>query len=486
MKRIPIRRTLLALAALVALLAVYLGYQRVSGKRAYEAWAKAARATGEKLTVKEVKELFVVPEGFDVLSEADLAALLENLDCDLRPEPNVVATGLYARPTGGWAGDTWLDFEGKPHPWADLREKCAKHLPPFQTLLARLDAGPFLVRPRYDWESDLPIFDLIQTALYCQSWTALRLHEGRPEEAALWLRRALRLQRAIADQPRLVGQIGHLAMHSINSKTAWAVVEGAALGDADLAQLDGLWADTRPLAALLHGLECERAQVLSLFPGGEQEQLVANIGLEGLWSRHTGRQHSAPRGLAEMIMATLSILPERTQYTLWRMAWHHADRLTYAQALQKDIDRLRAIIDDRHSGAAGAFRAAARPKPTRLQAISRPVSALAIPRVLLVATDAAMAETLRNLIRTAIALKRFQLRHGALPATLEELVPDLLEELPWDWQAGRPLTYRLRDDGSFLLYSWGEDQVDDGGEPGQDTVWLPAAPPESEQQSSSP
>jgi hypothetical protein len=93
-------------------------------------------------------------------------------------------------------------------------------------------------------------------------------------------------------------------------------------------------------------------------------------------------------------------------------------------------------------------------------------------------------ETQRQLTITAIALARFHLRDGKFPAELDALVPQFLSAVPIDPMSAKPLRYRLNGDGSFTLYSVGEDGRDDGGDPtsgsatnrfglweGQDAVW---------------
>src|SRR5581483_243634 len=75
------------------------------------------------------------------------------------------------------------------------------------------------------------------------------------------------------------------------------------------------------------------------------------------------------------------------------------------------------------------------------------------------------AETGRRLLIAAIALKRFQMAHHACPAALSELVPQYLPKVPNDFMDGQPLRYQCKTDGSFLLYSVGENGVDDGGDP---------------------
>jgi hypothetical protein len=70
-----------------------------------------------------------------------------------------------------------------------------------------------------------------------------------------------------------------------------------------------------------------------------------------------------------------------------------------------------------------------------------------------------------RVVGTAIALKRFQLKHGNYPETLSALVPEFLASVPLDPMAGRPLSFRRNANGTFLLYSAGENGMDDGGDP---------------------
>ncbi|HEV3273082.1 MAG TPA: hypothetical protein VGZ93_12955 [Candidatus Methylacidiphilales bacterium] len=65
--------------------------------------------------------------------------------------------------------------------------------------------------------------------------------------------------------------------------------------------------------------------------------------------------------------------------------------------------------------------------------------------------------------RIACALERYRLAHKAYPDTLDALVPACADELPHDIMNGQPYHYRLRPDGTFLLYSVGWNQTDDGG-----------------------
>jgi hypothetical protein len=88
-------------------------------------------------------------------------------------------------------------------------------------------------------------------------------------------------------------------------------------------------------------------------------------------------------------------------------------------------------------------------------------SILSLDRVLL---RAMAVETSRQMVLTAIALRRYKLGHGGYPAELLALSPESLTSVPRDPADGAPLRYRLRVDGSYLLYSIGEDGEDSGGD----------------------
>ncbi len=65
--------------------------------------------------------------------------------------------------------------------------------------------------------------------------------------------------------------------------------------------------------------------------------------------------------------------------------------------------------------------------------------------------------------RIACALERYRLTHQAYPDSLEALVPVEIDPLPKDPINGQAYHYKIRNDGTFLLYSIGWNQTDDGG-----------------------
>ena len=67
-----------------------------------------------------------------------------------------------------------------------------------------------------------------------------------------------------------------------------------------------------------------------------------------------------------------------------------------------------------------------------------------------------------DLARVGIALERYNLAHHAYPESLDALVPQFIQKLPHDVMGGQPLKYRRTND-SFVLYSIGWNEKDDGG-----------------------
>jgi hypothetical protein len=63
-----------------------------------------------------------------------------------------------------------------------------------------------------------------------------------------------------------------------------------------------------------------------------------------------------------------------------------------------------------------------------------------------------------------LALRQYQQAEQHSPQTLQDLVPKYLSEVPVDPFDGKPLRYRLRTDGRWIVYSVGPNQLDENGE----------------------
>ena len=81
----------------------------------------------------------------------------------------------------------------------------------------------------------------------------------------------------------------------------------------------------------------------------------------------------------------------------------------------------------------------------------------------------------------AVALERFRLKHGKYPQRLAQLSPEFLEKVPPDPITEEDRIYRLRRDGTPVVYSVGLNREDDAGSPNRrpeygDWVWQYSLP----------
>jgi hypothetical protein len=201
-------------------------------------------------------------------------------------------------------------------------------------------------------------------------------------------------------------------------------------------------------------------------------------------------------------------ITERPRYAvaevMWRSSWSYSDELRTLQGDSIILETLRAMQTNQSQ----FYKADYDAMTARLSSLGITNAgeaffhALKIPDFSDEFGGFAMGNVVQRIIRTetgclvvgtAIALKRFQLKHGKLPETLGELVPEFSRSVPIDPYDGKPLRYHPNADGTYLLYSIGEDGKDDGGDPtntasgsssfywqhGRDWVWpQPATPAE--------
>jgi hypothetical protein len=68
-----------------------------------------------------------------------------------------------------------------------------------------------------------------------------------------------------------------------------------------------------------------------------------------------------------------------------------------------------------------------------------------------------------RLLTAELAVRCYQSEQGSVPEGLEQLVPKYLQRVPIDPLSGHSLVYRSQGT-NWVLYSVGEDGVDDGGQ----------------------
>ncbi len=90
------------------------------------------------------------------------------------------------------------------------------------------------------------------------------------------------------------------------------------------------------------------------------------------------------------------------------------------------------------------------------------VTAIILPSYSSIYDNLVAVDVKTSITRTALSLLQYHNDNGAYPESLDALIPECLDAVPIDPFTGEPLVYRKVDDG-FQLYSFGPNQIDDGG-----------------------
>lgn len=255
------------------------------------------------------------------------------------------------------------------------------------------------------------------------------------------------LASAASQDNTLVGYLVEIAIQMSSHTIIWQGIHQNAFNDQELKKIDDLLSQVTPFPErLMDILRMERASMLQLI-----DILENNPG---------------------------KITPSaRTKNTRFMSLWWSTNRLAISEGLQKHTfapggtfatiptiegaAELEREFENQNKGIG---------KYTRAFAImSTPALNKAVAKVYQI-------EAYVNNARLAIALERFRLSNGAYPKSLSELVPEFLAGVPEDRCNSRPIEYRIKDDGTPLIYHWGCDGDDDGGRPRKksnhgDYVW---------------
>jgi hypothetical protein len=101
-------------------------------------------------------------------------------------------------------------------------------------------------------------------------------------------------------------------------------------------------------------------------------------------------------------------------------------------------------------------------RDTRPETIAKVVGTLLLPALSRFPNEVAKGEARSRGITALFAIRLFEMEKGHLPQSLDELVPEYLENVPLDPFDLKPLRYRKRE-GKWVIYSIGPDGKDDGG-----------------------
>jgi hypothetical protein len=485
--------------AILGLLALWpvLSHYRAKGR--LERYKKELRVRGEKLSPAELAPALVSARCENGRLFVNAAARLPRLPDQCLPSfMKIVGPG---RARVAWKQEKLAGGKGT-NIWPQLREEMGKMRDSLAEIRETLEGPEFQFDLDYARGDKLLLPHLVRVKGPAQTLGAamiVDLHNGNPAEAWANLRAVALLVGHFRDEPLLISQLVRFAVVSVGMSITWEALQFPGWSAEQLAELQAAWDSFD----LLDGLEPAMAMEPAMGETSFQELRESR----GLFADNISAQSSFVSGnlfddlaeagqkLAEDPGGIVEALHDRfTRYWAWRWWYSYDEELANMRQWRAGMGAALRMKSTR------CFLPARRQLEDTLASLGK-LDGRAARSFVFVTPDgdmvkkflakAARTETHRRLVVTVLALERYRLAHGTYPPTLSSLTPELLRETPHDFMDGQPLRYRLKDDGTFLLYSIGEDGKDGGGDPtpatsgnkptfwnGRDWVWPTAAKPE--------
>lgn len=480
---------LAAAVMLVALFFLFLCFERLRGAISLTKYKKELARRGEAVTPKDFTR--PLPAGSNGVAEV-LQGARELVQGEVLPDhypPRMTMT----RSGGAMVGfrQTQWTEDKITYDW----ERLARDLRTNSTVLRQIRAG--LDRPVLDNQIDYaqgPKMALphLLTAKSLTRWFGpeclLALHENRLPDSLDPLIAEIRLPRFLERDGILISELVRIALGAIARVDTWEALQAAGWTDDQLARIQTAWSEQRFLANFTRSLEGERVFSVTAFDlcrksNAEASSMIfwmEEMTLPGVDGLDFHEYHGWERAVRALPAgdALADFLKKQVYCRAWRFAWLDQCQRRYLEGVQQLVEISR---DAEQSVSGTTAQAESNSVVERMRNKSAydglrfPISPMAtLSRGV---NRAARAETERSLVLTAVALKRYALHNTNAPASLDQLVPQFLTAVPLDYMDGKPIKYHLKPDGSPVLYSVGENGIDDQGDnaPLKSNAGLPTA-----------
>lgn len=448
---------------------------RVQPENKVEAYKKLLRDKGEKLEISEVLPPPVPAESNSVEAVGDAFRMFGSGSEKVPDAMKMVAPG---KAIIGWRQPEVRGSEFT-NSWEDFAAEVAASRPAIELLRVVLE------RPRLDFQLDykkgfallLPhLAPMKHAAQKLDAAAVCDLHNGDTGVATTNILTLLGLVQRNAGEGLLISHLVRIAMTAIAVAPTWELLQATNVTDAQLAAVQKSWERMNFLSDATNVFVMERAWSLDIIQKlrASHQEFGKMFGAAGSMSG-SGSSSSAWTWPPDWEAIT-----ESPRYavaeTMWRSSWSYSDELRTLQSGSIILETLRTMQTNQSQ----FYKADYDAMTARLSSLGITNAgaaffrALKIPDLSDIFGDYSLGSTVRKTLQietacrvvvTAIALKRFQLRHGKLPATLGDLAPEFFQSVPIDPYDGKPLKYHPNADGTYLLYSVGDDGKNDGGDP---------------------
>jgi len=297
----------------------------------------------------------------------------------------------------------------------------------------------------------------------CASWLYLAsltdLHEGHREAALDNVLALVALSNLHREEYRIVSQLTRVTTAAIALSATWNLTSAQGIHEDELDSLQRAWEAVDLLEGLDRAMQGERCFVLEAMKVAERQQLNKRKGFLFRFVcaayMNTIVDNDLLFGLRNGQQRVLCIRELRDNRPWPEVSTKYTELVSQVEQKFERPERylfMYSLVGRRNNSTAIEF--------------------------------TMRTEVERRIAVTALAIHRFKLRHGSLPETLGQMVPEFISGIPFDCISGKPMSYHLKADRGFVLYSFGQDATDDNGDPtpraartglklwdGRDVVW---------------
>lgn len=467
------------LIAVVIFLAIFTGIWlvtlHVQPEKEVEAYKKILRDQGEKLEISEVLPPPVAPESNSVDAVREAFGMFGSGSEKIPDAMKMVAPGK--------AMIGWLQPEARGYDftnsWDDFAAETAVDRPAIELLHQVLE------RPRLDFQLDykkgaallLPhLAPLKHAAQKLDAAAVCDLHNGDAGAAATNILTLVELVQKNDSEEVLISHLVRMALLAIAVTPTWELLQATNVTDAQLAALQNGWERMNYFKDTEISFTMERVWMMEAI----DKSRASPEGFEKTFGLAASMSSSSSSSSGWTWSPDWEEITKRPRHAvaevMWRFSWSYSDELRALQMEQIILETLRMIQTNQSQFYKADYDAmTARASSLGITNVGEAFfRALKIPDfreefgdwgLSAAVNNAIRAETMRRVVVTAVALKRYQMKHGKFPETLNELVPEFTRSVPIDPYDGKPLRYHPSADETYLLYSVGDDGKDDGGDP---------------------
>jgi hypothetical protein len=386
--------------------------------------------------------------------------------------PNNAPPRRFLLPSGraivGFKEDEWFSGSTTNNNWQQVAADLSSNSTALANIASALEK-PLRNELDLSLAPNLPFTHLVETKKPA-SWFAaaaqLALRDGHRERALQHLIAAVRLQRMVAEDRLLISELVRIAVAAIAQSATWDALQYDGWTDPELANLQKEWESRPRLESIRLALQGEivfmheahqnlrRSHAETVKMLFWQDELAASAEFGDLVAGD--KWDALPFG---------PFLKKQVYGRVWRFAWTDQSQARALQETRRIVEALQQASATTNLGPVLRLNETHYQNQANRSAYDQlrfpdPLSDATLGRAVV---RAFKSETEAQMTVAAIGLKRYLTRHGKAPAALQDLVPEFLSSIPADYMDGTPLKYRATSDGAYLLYSSGENQVDDGG-----------------------